>query len=1107
MSISNRIKWLCSALIILNFGLVSAQAPEITAVGNQVYCPLSEIPVVTDFDILNPGGNEIEKIHIQISTGYESSFDRLEFLGHPNVTASSFNIQQGKITLSAQNSGSQGLADLIAAVKAVVFRSNSSSISGEKIFSFTLGDANYLEQTGHFYEYVSDVGITWTEARAAAESRYNEYGWQGYLATILSAEEAAICGEQAQGAGWIGGSDSETEGEWKWVTGPDTDHITFWIGEVNGYAPNNAYANWNKNPDSPEPNNLGNEDYAHITDDSVAIPLGSWNDLNNTGGSSGAYQPKGYIVEYGGMDPNETPISTISSKIYVPELVVDDGARCGPGSVSLTASVSVNSPVSDVKVLWYNTPAGGTNIGEGLNFTTQHINSDTTFYSLASVNGCTEGIRTPVVARILPIPTVTAADVIICGAGQAQLTATASAGAISWFSAPSGGTPLGFGPSYETPLISSTTTYYIAAVENGCATTPRVPVTATVVYTSSPMSNSPQFFCENSSPTVQNLTSIGDNIKWYTNATSGSPLATDEPLTSSTYYVSQTVSGCESPVRTPVDVVVYESPKPKPATELQPITVCDDELDGSGINGFSSFDITLNEADILNSQSPAEFSVRYYWLDDYSPAHEIQNPSDIINTNAFKQTIYVRVTNNLDNGCYNDTSFEIEVFDMPQIVDTLELKNCDEDGVTDGYTDYNLNEANSLISANAANETISHYLTLPEAQNATNPVNSSSFNNIDSDTVFVRVETTNGCYKIATISLKVSATAFSDNYNFEIQACESDDINDGITVFDLSAATNEILGLLPPGQPLQVYYYTNLNDALLEINEIQTPDNYTNETSDSQDLYVRIENEENGDCYDIGPYVTLTVNRRPEFTIVPEALVCMNLPPIVLDVLNADGIYSYEWIDESGNSISSAATAEIGAAGIYTVIATSALGCESLPRTVTVNASVTALVDNSAITTIENSMNNSIDVDASNFGIGDYEFALNDMDGPYSDSGFFDQLQPGIHTLYVRDKNGCGITAHDVYILGFQKYFSPNGDGIHDYWQVQGLDPATMQASPVRIFDRYGKILTAMDAFGNGWDGTFNGKILPATEYWYNVIITDASGRIRNLIGHFSLLR
>lgn len=179
----------------------STVPPEITAVGNQNYCPLSQINVVTDFNILNAGGENIQEVYVQISTGYVQGEDKLEYIGtNPNITWG-FKPNEGKLTLTAL-SATTALSDLIDAVKEVVFESTSNNPSN-KYFSFTIGNANYLPKTGHYYEYVSDLGITWTDAKAAAELR-TYYGLQGYLATLLYPEEAQLAGEQAAGAGWIG---------------------------------------------------------------------------------------------------------------------------------------------------------------------------------------------------------------------------------------------------------------------------------------------------------------------------------------------------------------------------------------------------------------------------------------------------------------------------------------------------------------------------------------------------------------------------------------------------------------------------------------------------------------------------------------------------------------------------------------------------------------------------------------------------------------------------------------------------------------------------------------------------------------------------------------
>src|SRR5690606_38707318 len=95
------------------------------------------------------------------------------------------------------------------------------------------------------------------------------------------------------------------------------------------------FAFWN----TGEPNQKGEEDYAHITQPGVGIK-GSWNDLSNTGDASGDYQPKGYIVEYGGM-PGEVPLQIASStKITIPIATPSSNPSpvCNSGSFTLTAT-------------------------------------------------------------------------------------------------------------------------------------------------------------------------------------------------------------------------------------------------------------------------------------------------------------------------------------------------------------------------------------------------------------------------------------------------------------------------------------------------------------------------------------------------------------------------------------------------------------------------------------------------------------------------------------------------------------------------------------------------------------------------------------------------
>src|SRR6185312_3425064 len=95
-------------------------------------------------------------------------------------------------------------SDFVSAIEDVIFTNNTPGASGTRTFSITVGQANFLPSTQHYYMFVPSIGITWTAARdAAAASSY--YGLDGYLATLLSSDESQLCGEQSSGAGWIGG--------------------------------------------------------------------------------------------------------------------------------------------------------------------------------------------------------------------------------------------------------------------------------------------------------------------------------------------------------------------------------------------------------------------------------------------------------------------------------------------------------------------------------------------------------------------------------------------------------------------------------------------------------------------------------------------------------------------------------------------------------------------------------------------------------------------------------------------------------------------------------------------------------------------------------------
>lgn len=445
------------------------QAPSITAEGEQAFCIGKPINIVTEFTITDPDDTGIESFFVQISSGYQVNFDELELTGSHPFIESSWDVTEGKLTLTSSFTGNEiPFINLINAVKDIVFTTSATNVSVEKTFSLSIGNANYLPQTDHFYEFVEAANITWKDAKTAAENR-TYFGRQGYLATLTSQLEADFAGKQASGPGWIGGSDEETEGEWKWVTGPEAGTV-FWNGAVNGSTPNFAF--WNNN----EPNNSGDEDYAHITDPSIGN-LGAWNDLPNEGGT-GLYIPRGYIVEYGiPTDPELNIVAT--TRIFIPQIISTSDA-----TVCISESATITATASEGEVIWFedDNPSTSPLPDEGNELTIDNVMSSRTYYASISfgIGGCTTLPRTPVTITVISKPQIVSTSNDLICSGVATLEAQASSGEVYWFDSATSTEVLKVGNEYTTEALTETRSYYVEARNSSCDSSTRVEVIAEI---------------------------------------------------------------------------------------------------------------------------------------------------------------------------------------------------------------------------------------------------------------------------------------------------------------------------------------------------------------------------------------------------------------------------------------------------------------------------------------------------------------------------------------------------------------------------------------------------------------------------------------------------
>ncbi len=541
---------------------------------------------------------------------------------------------------------------------------------------------------------------------------------------------------------------------------------------------------------------------------------------------------------------------------------------------------------------------------------------------------------------------------------------------------------------------------------------------------------------------------------------------------------------------------------------------------------FTVFDLPTKDVEVIGTQTKAILISYHLTEQDAIDNIAIANSSTYSNISN-PQQIFVRAQFDENgngvadaNECFStDMSFNLVVNYNPTIFQPDDIRIC-SDIVT---TNYDLTVKENQITGGDTSIVLSYFETQLDLDN-NNPITDPTVytNTVLDRDILVLATGSNTCTSTTTLSLK---TIIYDNLNKNpspIEECEVD--NDGFDFFDVTRRETEILNGLSEAD-FSFTYYENEADAIAgNSNTIPNSISFENTEAVTQTIYVRVLPNAN-ECFIVVP-INLVVNPVPEIDIEEEYVICLNSnndviapenatllsnPPIDTQLNTTD--YTFQWYngteaevnaDPIGTVITGATNAQFTpvVVGNYTVFATNiATGCRIPASTLVVGSYPPESMSVELLST-SFSDNNIIEVTV--IGVGEYEYRLNS--GSWQSSNVFERLTGGEHTVYVRDLLNCNEISEMQIVIDYPKYFTPNGDGVHDTWNIKGI--ATQPNAEIYIFDRYGKLLKQLNPKGLGWNGTFNGQKFPTGDYWfvvkYNEPLDNTQKEFRS---HFTLKR